>query len=204
MSSSPTNYFFDLAMADVNAISSSASRLLYHGSTHGAFGSYGFKAPTNSVDLHSIGAFSVSLEHLSNFPLSEEYDYQILYLSERIYSNLWNGCKKRNIPALKSLAYQARFATEAQLKPKTQRVFFSGQQSRTIAITPYDEGFNIGHHVPNEYSAAAKEIFKGFLLRSKKECTQLYALLESHGLKIVEQRNVLDDYDGFLQVRCYA
>ena len=191
-------------MADINAISSSANRLIYHGSAHGPFGGYGFKSPVSCLDLDSISVLKVSLEHLSNFPLSDDYDYQIIYLDKQVYEALWNGSKKNKIPGLKNLTNQACLHSQANLKPKTQKIFLSAQKNRSISVTPYEQEQCLSCYIPEDYYADFKEKFKGLLVRTKKECSQLCRLLEAHGLKIIEQREVLDDVDGNLQIACYA
>lgn len=196
------NYFCDLAMADVNAISCSASRLLCHGSTHGAFSK--FSQQQDSIDLDSIDAFSVNLVHLSSDPLSSEYEYHLVYLSSDAYQQLWNGCKINKIPGIKALASEIHLGSKAKLCPKNKGHLFGSHQLRSIALTKYSSANPIDHYVPHEYRLAFKEKFTGLLIRTKKECQELWNLLEAHGFLPIAERKVTDEYDGDLMLQCYS
>lgn len=199
------SYFFDLALSDINAIACSASRLLFHGSTHGAFGSFGHRKPEASVDLSAVDAISVKLEHLSNFPLSDEFDYKILYLRRHCYDSLWKGSYRTKVKGLKDLACIARLSPKAALTPKTQRVFLVSVSNRPVAIAPYDYDISCCHYLPDEYCATLKHEFKAILVRTKKANTAKFnLLLSAHGLKTTSVREATDGYDGNLTVRCYS
>lgn len=198
----PHLFFCDLPLVDINAISCSAARLIYHGSAHGAFGKLATAyAPIN---LHSVEAFHIRLEHLSSDPLSQDFAYHLVYLSKEIYATLWKGNKKKGIPAMKKMATHIHISKSPELQPKPDGHLFGTPSYKALTLTEYNDYTAIDNYVPLDYSIAFKDKFRGFILRTKSECDLLWKLMEAHGLGLVDQRAVKDSYDGDLQVQCYG
>ena len=60
------------------------------------------------------------------------------------------------------------------------------------------------NYVPDDYRYAFTQKFSGILMRTKNDCRLLWLLLEAHGLKMVDHREVSDDYDGSLKIDCFV
>ena len=200
MNSPTPRYFCDLLMADINAISCSAARFLYHGSTHGPFGKGGQQL--QSVDMKDIDAFRVSLEHLSTDPLSDAYDYHLVYVAKSAYKQIWHGCKKHKIPGMKHISDEIRLSDTAKLTSHIP-LFWSKKES-SITLSEYRDDIAMDHYIPDAYRYAFQQKFSGILMRTKNDCRLLWLLLEAHGLKVVDHREVCDEYDGKLKVDCFA
>ena len=205
MHSSPEQFFFDVPLVDVNAIAHSAMRLIYHGSTHGAFGSFGSQnARIEPLDLDKCDAFKISLDHLSVDPLAEGYQYSLVYLNDTLSENLWNGKKRDASPALKELTRRVQLAESPSLSAKRYRTPFWVKFQKPIYIARYDSALAHSSQVPEEYQQRFLNKYQGFLMRTEKDYPLVRTIFEAYGLKLEERRDVLDHLDGHLQVLAYS
>ena len=193
-------YFCDLLMADIKAISCSAARFIYHGSTHGPFGK--LDSHVQSVDMNKIDVFRVSLEHLSTDPLSNAYDYYLVYVSKSFYEKIWHGCRAKDIPGLKHISDEVRLSDTAKLS--SHLPLFWRKKESSITLSEFQDEIAMDNYVPNDYCHAFRQKFSGILMRTKNDCNLLSLLLEAHGLKLVDNREVCDEYDGTLKVDSFA
>ncbi len=187
-------------MADVNAISCSAARFLYHGSTHGPFGK--LDSHLQSIDMEELDAFRVSLEHLSTNPLSDTYDYHLVYVARSAYQKIWHGCKKQKIPGMKHISDEIKLSDT--VKSTSHTPLFWSKKEASITLSEYRNEIAMDHYIPDDYRHAFQQKFSGILMRTKSDCRLLWLLLEAHGLKVVDHREVSDEYDGRLKVDCFA
>lgn len=198
-------FFFDFPLIDVNAIANSAMRLIYHGSTHGAFGAFGSgNARLEPLDLGKYDAFKISLEHLSVDPLTDGYQYSLVYFSNDLSDNLWNGKKRDASPALKEISRRVLLAESPSLNAKRYRTPFWVKFQKPIYITRYDNALAHDNQVPQEYLQRFLDNYQGFLMRTENDYPLVRNIFDAYGLKLEERREVLDTLDGHLQVHAYS
>ncbi|MFC4994394.1 hypothetical protein [Rubritalea tangerina] len=202
MTSKSPQFFCDLPLADINAITCSANRFLYHGSPHGVFGK--MTTSKRHVDIHEIDAFRVKLEHLSSDPLDDQYQYHLVYISKDIYQQVWKGCKKRQIPGMRKFVSETKLSADAKTHPFGPGNFLHLSDDKPIVFSPYEESHTSDNYVPNHYQATLRSKFESILLRTKSECRLFFQLLQAHGLKVVDQLETTDEFDGNLKVECFA
>ena len=108
-----TTFFFDLPLSDVYGAGCAALRLIYHGCEKGAFSSHTKKA----FDLSHVQAFQISLNHRTVEPLSDQYEYSMVYYRKELGLNLWNNRLRKGCPTLRALTRRVKFSGKRSIKP---------------------------------------------------------------------------------------
>lgn len=190
-------FFCDLAVADINAFACATQRLLCHGSIHGAFGK-GTIAKQRHIELSSLDVFTVSLEHLSTEPLSDEYDYHLLYVSAGMYKKVWSGTQVSEAPCLSKVCVQRAFANEART-PIPKRSLLE-RRSREFVATEYPIEWGVDHYIADSYRAQLLSHYKAYVVRTDRQTANLGKLLCDHSMRIKYDMVVNDMYDGEMSV----
>lgn len=191
------HYFCDLAVVDINAFACAAQRLLCHGSIHGAFGKGG-SAKLKPIDLSTLDVFTVSLEHLSTVPLSEEYDYHLLYVGAEMYKKVWSGSQPSEAPALSKVCVLRSFSLAARA-PIPKRSLFE-RKSREFVATEYPMEHGVDHYVSDTYRLNLLANYRAYVVRTDKQTANLGQLLCDHSMHIKHDLVVNDLYDGEMHV----
>ncbi|MFC4994395.1 hypothetical protein [Rubritalea tangerina] len=198
-------YFFDYPIVDANALTYSALKLLFHGSTHGAFGAYGsLNARRGPIDLVKIEALKVSLTYLTSTPLSDEYAYHLVFFNKDFSHTLWDGKSLDKSKHIKDITRRVRLGAEPSLSAKRYRDPFWVKFQKPIYLAQFPSPLHNELSVPAHYRALFENKFDGFLMRSEHDYPLVRNLIEASGLKLGARREVSDELDGDLQVHCYA
>ena len=192
-------YFCDLALADINAFACAAQRLLCFGSIHGAFGSTGGHKP---IDLSTLDVFTVSLEHLSSDPLSDEYDYHLLYVSAGMYKKVWSGAQASEAPALSKVCVQRSFARDARA-PIPKRSLLE-RKSREFVAAEYAIENGIDHYIPDAHRVKLLSHYKAFVVRTDRQTADLAQLLQDHSMWMKHDVLVQDVFDGEMRLQGFV
>lgn len=196
-------YFFDFPIVDANAIANSALRFLFHGSPHGAFGNQSNLPIPETRYLENFDAFKVNLEHLSNDPLSDEFEYNLIFLSKRLAEDLWIGKKRSNNPELTKLTRRVQLGSEASLNAKRYKTPFWVRFRRPIYLSIFDSLIGDDNYVPTAFRQQFMNKFTGFLVRTEKGFPVVRTIFDAYGLAMTNRQEVEDPLDGPLQVVSY-
>jgi hypothetical protein len=196
-------YFFDFPIADALAISNSALRFLFYGSPHGAFGQQGDAAIPETRFLENYDGFKVSLEHLSNDPLDNNYEYNLVFLTKNTAKDLWIGSKRANNPELKKLTRRVHLGVRPSLQAKRYKTPFWVRFKKPIYLSIFDANIGDDNYVPSAFRQQFHNKFTGFLMRSEKGFPLVRTMFDAYGLKMVNRQEVQDRLDGNLQVVAY-
>jgi hypothetical protein len=194
-------YFCDLAVADINAFACAAQRLLCHGSIHGAFGKGGV-ARLAPISLSSVDVFTVSLEHLSSDPLSDEYDYHLVYIGASMYKKVWSGAQASEAPALSKVCVQRALADNARA-PIPKRSLLE-RKSREFVACEYPVEWGVDHYIQDAHRVVLLSNFKAFVVRTDRKTANLGQLLCDHSMRVAQERVVNDLFDGQMQLLCFT
>jgi hypothetical protein len=177
-------FFFDLSLSDVYGIGCAALSLIYYGSRRGAFHQIGKKP----VDLDSVDAIRISLNPRIERPLSDRYQYHLIYYRNNLAQELWNhtGCGKD--PEVKHLTRRVRFVSEPSLEPHRLRHFYI-KSNRPLHLARYGHVVPTDDYVPRSYVHKLSQEFMGFLMRSPREYSLSTSFFAKLGLGLVEKRN---------------
>jgi len=198
MNSHQENFFFDFPLVDANTIAFSSLRLVYHGSTHGAFG-----LKRSPLDLREVDAIKISLNHLSTDPLSDEYEYNLIYLNDSLSEAVWNGQKRDNTPALMKITRRVLLAASPSLNAKRFRTPFWVKFTKPIYLARYNKVLIDDNTIPVDYLRDFHNKYQGFLTRTKKGYPLVRNTLESLGLKTSDRRYVKDSQEEEISIICY-
>jgi len=179
-------FFFDLPLSDVYGVGCLALRLLYYGCEEGAFG----RNCKNPVDLEGVQAFQISLKHRTVYPLSDDYEYHLVYYRKELGLNLWSGKQRKGHPKLRKLTRRVKLSLRPTLEPNRLRQFYI-KSNRPVHVAQYGSKVPTDHSVPDEYIEKFGELFEGFLVRTKKGYSLGESLFEAQGLAFDERRDVL-------------
>ena len=194
-------FFFDFPIVDVNAIACSALRLIYHGSTHGAFGVSTTKRPP--LDLTKIDAFRISLEHLTTEPLSDEYEYSLVYLNDTLSEIIWDGKMRDKNSRLPEITRRVVLAESASLNAKRYRTPFWVKFQKPVYLARYNKLLVINNCIPVEYVESFHKRYQGFLMRSKKGYPLIRNTLKASGIPLSDRSHLSDSMDSDLRVVSY-
>lgn len=197
-------FFFDYPLADVNGIACAAMRLIYHNSAQGSFS--GGKAHSDShtaLDLDTKEAFKISLEHLSSDPLSEDFEYNLIYLNQDMSEHIWEGAKRGESKDLQKLTRRVQLGEFASLEAKRYKTPFWVRFQRPIYIALCDEFLHNDHYVPQAYYEKFHNKFHAFLMRTEVGYPLVRTIFDAYGLKMSERREVCDNQRRGLQVLAY-
>ena len=180
-----STFFFDLPLSDVYGAGCAALRLIYHGCEKGAFSSQTKEA----FDLSHVQAFQISLKHRTVEPLSDQYDYSMVYYRKELGLNLWNNRLRKGCPTLRRLTRRVKFSGKRSLNPNRLRQFYI-KSNRPVHIAQYSSEVPTDHYVPQPYIEEFGRIFEGFLMRSKKGYPLVSSLFAAQGLSLTERRDM--------------
>jgi len=180
-----TTFFFDLPLSDVYGAGCAALRLIYHGCERGAFS----KQTKEAFDLAHVQAFQISIKHRTVEPLSDEYQYSMVYYRKELGVNLWSNRFRKGCSTLRELTRRVKFSHKPSLKPNRLRHFYI-KSNRPVHIALYNGEVPTDHYVPQSYIDEFGRIFEGFLMRSKRGYPLVSRLFAAQGLALTERRDM--------------
>ncbi|MFC4995275.1 hypothetical protein [Rubritalea tangerina] len=198
------SYFFDYSTLDACSTLSSAVKLLYHGSSHGAFGVQSeARARTFPLDIERISAIKVSLKHLSSSALAEGHEYNLLLVDDVLADALWENKVRNHLPALKEITRRVKLGGAASLKAKRYKEPIWVRFQKPIYIVQYTPFLVQDMSIPQAYRDLLKEKFRGFLVRTAPQYPAVTQIVEASGFELLARREIKDVYDDQAVV-CYA
>ncbi|MFK5922574.1 MAG: hypothetical protein QM496_10375 [Verrucomicrobiota bacterium] len=196
------SFFFDLALSDVYGSGCSALRLIYHGSEQGAFAKKSDKAK-QPIALEDVKAFQIGLNHRTVSPLSDDYDYNLVYYRKEFAEAFWDGKIRKGCPTLRKITRRVKFSQKQSLKPKRLKLFYI-KSNRPVHVARYSDKVPTDNYVPAPYLAEFGRSFGGFLMRCPKGYALVSNLFAAQGLAVSDQRQLSEGADGRPRVRAYA
>lgn len=178
-------FFFDMPLSDVYGVGCAALRLIYHGCEEGAFS----RSNKKVIDLDHVTAFQLVLKHRTVTPLSDKYDYNLVYYRKDFAANLWSGVFRRGCPTLRKITRRVKLGSKQDLKPNRLRSLYI-KSNRPVHVARYESGVPIDHYVPLEYVEEFDQRFDGFLMRSKKGFPLVTSLFNAQGLALSARRDM--------------
>lgn len=180
-----STFFFDLPLSDVYGVGCTALRLIYHGSERGVFGNNTKEA----FDLSHVQAFQISLKHLTVEPLSDQYEYHMVYYRKELGMNLWNNRFRKGCPILRALTRRVKFSDKRSLEPNRLMNLYI-KSDRPVHIAQYNGRVPTDDYVPKPYIVEFGHLFEGFLMRSKRDYQLVTNLFAAQGLALTERRDM--------------
>lgn len=196
-------YFFDYPLVDAKAIANSAMRFLYFGSPHGAFGHNAISAIPETRVLEDFEAFKVSLAHLSKDPLSDDYEYNLVYFTESIAKDIWNVNRRSEHPEIRKITRRVQLNSRQSLSAKRYKTPLWVRFHRPIYMSLFEAKIGDDNYVPPEFIQEFNSKYVGFIMRTKKDFPLVRTMFEAYGLTMGTRQEVRDRLDGNLQVTSY-
>ncbi|MGJ8673608.1 hypothetical protein [Rubritalea sp.] len=197
-------YFFDYPLIDAKAIANTALRFLYYGSAHGAFG----RSATNSIpktrNLDTFDAFKITLTHLSKDPLSDDFEYNLVYFSNTIAKDLWLVSNRSEHPELRKVTRRVHLGNQQSLNAKRYKTPFWVRFTRPIYLSIFEQKIGDDNYVPPIFCQEFHAKYTGFIMRTKKDYPLVRTMFDAYGLEIGTRHEVHDRLDGDLQVISYT
>lgn len=178
-------YFFDLPMGDIYSSTCAAYRLLYFGSEQGFFGS----GCIDAVDLKSTAAIRIKLGHRSTKPLSDKFDYSLVYYRNDLAKKLWSPSYRDRHSELLMLTRRVKLNHSPSLRARHVNLL-SIPSPRPVKIAQFSIPTPQDNYVPLEYIKELNERFSGFLMRSDKDFPLVRSLFGSMNLELESRRDV--------------
>lgn len=178
-------YFFDLPMGDIYSSACAAYRLLYFGSEQGFFGS----GRVDAVNLDSTAAIRIKLGHRTAQPLSDLYDYSLVYYRNDLGQKLWSPRYRDKYTDLVSMTRRVKLNRAPSLKAKHFNLFALPGR-RPVHVARFDVTLPQDNYVPLEYVTKLNSNFTGFLMRSERDFPLVRSLFESMNLELESRRDV--------------
>lgn len=178
-------FFFDLPLSDVYGVGCAAMDLIYYGSVKGVFGA----TKKNSVELGDVDAFLIPLKHRTQEPLSDEFDYDLIYYRREIGRHLWNHqmLSKSGGGKVKWIR-RVGFSSQPSLQPSRLRRFFI-KSNRPLHVKRCRHFVPSDDCIPADYIDAFNEQFAGYLVRSVRGAGSVEKLMDDQGLTMTARRN---------------
>ena len=185
MLSPPTPYFFDLPISDIARNVCDALRILYHGSLEGVFG----QKMNERVDLERIDVIKIPVIHRSTKPISDLYDYNVVFYDKSIAGSLWDSEDREKQAELRALTRRVSLNAEKGhlarrildnlfIKPDNHPVYFAKHEG----IIPPD------NCVPLCYHAQLGKRFEAYIMRSNRDFPLVRSLCRAQGLDLAKRR----------------
>jgi len=156
-------FFFDLSLADVYGIGCAALSLIYYGSRRGVF----HLTDKESVDLDCVDAIQISLIPRTVAPLSDRYDYNLVYFRKDLGIKFWDSKRRRSFPQMKKLIRRVVCSDVASVEPNRLRQLYI-RSNRPVHVAQYSHVIPTDDYVPVSYVEKLKRCFEGYLIRSPK------------------------------------
>ncbi|MFC5049430.1 hypothetical protein ACFPK9_02185 [Rubritalea spongiae] len=193
-------YFFDYPLVDAKAIANSALRLLYYGTTHGAFGATSIP---ETRYLEHFDAFKITLEHLSNDSLSEDFEYNLVFFTKPIAMDIWLMKNRAELSEIKKLTRRVHLGTQPSLRAKRYKTPFWIKYTRPIYMSLFDVKVGDDNYVPPAFTHQFNTKYSGFVMRTQKGYPLVRTMFDAYGLTMGTRQEVHDRLDGDLQVMSY-
>lgn len=185
MQSLPTPHFFDLPVSDIARNVCDALRILYHGSLEGAFG----QKMNERVDLERVDVIKIPVIHQSTKPISDLYDYNIVFYDKSIAGSLWDFEDREKQAELKALARRVSF--NAGKSPLAKRILgnlFVKPDTPPVYFAKYELPIPSDNCVPHGYHAQLSERFDAYLMRSNRDFPLVRRLCRAQGLDLAKRK----------------
>lgn len=197
-------YFFDYPLADAHSIAFTALKFIYHGSEKGAFGYGATRTAGKRIDLDEVEAFWINLQHLSSPPLSDDFEYSLVFVSKKLSDHLWLGEKRTLSPDLKKLTRRVVLADQPSLTAKRYKTPFWVKFSRPVYLAKFEDNILNDHYIPHDYYKQFHRKYQGFLMRSENDYPLVRNLFEAYGLELTDRREMESTTPDALQVLAYS
>lgn len=157
----------------------------------------------DSIILDHVQAFQISLKHRTVDPLSEDYQYYLVYYRKDLGVNLWSNRFRKGCPTLRRLTRRVKLGSKPSIVPKRVRQFYI-KSNRPVHIAQYHRRVPTDDNVPREYVQDFGDHFEGFLMRCKQGFPLVTSLFEAQGLSLSDRRDVHNSSAVAPQVRVYS
>ena len=187
-------YFFDLPVSDISGSVCNALRMMCHGCLGGVFG----QSMHERVDLTKIKAIKIRVSHKSTKPLSDQYEYHLVFYRKCIAASIWDpACRKRQAD-LRALTRRVSLNAEKSLLSRRLLDNLFIRSERPIYFTKYEEIVPPDHYVPLAYHQQLFREFEPYLMRTAPGYPLVRTLVQAQGLDLAERKLVghPDDLDG--------
>lgn len=176
---SSKQYFFDLPLSDVYSQTCASFRLLYFGSEDGFFGS----KRNNFVNLDTTAAIRIKLTHQSTKPLTDTYEYSLVYYRSELGDKLWHPKERHKHESIVNLTRRVKYNDAPAVTARSVSLF-NFPTVRPVKIAEYDEIVPQDNYVPLAYIEKLHNNFKGFLMRTEKNYPLVRNIFECMDLSL--------------------
>ncbi|HEY8961396.1 MAG TPA: hypothetical protein VIM57_04260 [Luteolibacter sp.] len=194
-----TLYFFDLPISDISSSVCNALRVMYHGCLDGAFG----KQVNERIDLDGIKAVKIRVLHKSSKPLSEAYEYNLVFYRKCIAQSIWDPeCRIRQAE-LKALTRRVSLNVKKSLLAKRIIDHLLIRAEREIYFARYTAVVSPDHYVPEAYHRKLFAEFEPYIMRTRPNYPLVRSLFKAQGLDLAERRLASRESDPVNRVITY-
>jgi hypothetical protein len=194
-----TLYFFDLPISDISSSVCNALRVMYHGCLDGAFG----KQVNDRVNLDEIRAIKIRVLHKSSKPLSEAYEYNLVFYRKCIAQSIWDPACRIKQAELKALTRRVSLNVKKSLLAKRLMDHLLIRSEREIYFARYTEVVPADHYVPLEYHQKLFREFEPYIMRTSPNFPLVRSLFQAQGLDLAERRLATRESDTANRVITY-
>lgn len=192
-------YFFDLPISDISSSVCNALRVMYHGSLDGAFG----KQVNERINLDAIKAVKIRVMHKSSKPLSEAYEYNLVFYRKCIAQSIWDPECRIKQTELKALTRRVSLNVKKSLLAKRLIDHLWIRAEREIYFARYTTMVPPDHYVPETYHRKLFGEFEAYIMRTRPNFPLVRSLFKAQGLDLAERRLASRESDPVNRVITY-
>lgn len=178
-------YFFDFPLKDIYCEACTGLKLIYYGHAAGFFGN----KKAQPVDLKNTAALRIKITHQSVAPLSDQYDYSIVYYRNDISKQIWHQKHRDNQPSLKEISRKVHLTSKPTLKPHLVNLAILPKE-KPIYLAEYNSIIPEDNYVPEKYVDQLHDNFQGYIMRNRRDERLVTSTLEAIGLSIDTKREI--------------
>ena len=194
-----TLYFFDLPISDISSSVCNALRVMYHGCLDGAFG----KQVNERINLDEIKAVKIRVLHKTSKPLSEAYEYNLVFYRKCIAESIWDPSCRTKQAELKNLTRRVSLNVKKSLLAKRLMDHLLIRAEREIYFARYTEVVPADHYVPVDYHQKLFREFEPYIMRTRPDFPLVRSLFQAQGLDLAERRLATRESDTLNRVITY-
>lgn len=194
-----TLYFFDLPISDISSSVCNALRVMYHGCLDGAFG----KQVNDRIHLDEIRAIKIRVLHKSSKPLSEAYEYNLVFYRKCIAQSIWDPACREKQAELKALTRRVSLNVKKSLLAKRLMDHLMIRAERDIYFARYTDVVSPDHYVPETYHRKLFHEFEPYIMRTRPNYPLVRSLFQTQGLDLAERRLASRESDTVNRVITY-
>jgi len=192
-------YFFDLPISDISSSVCNALRVMYHGCLDGAFG----KQVNDRINLDEIKAVKIRVLHKTSKPLSEAYEYNLVFYRKCIAQSIWDPECRTKQSELKALTRRVSLNVKKSLLAKRLMDHLWIRAEREIYFARYTEAVPADHYVPLDYHQKLFREFEPYIMRTRPDFPLVRSLFQAQGLDLAERRLATRESDILNRVITY-